>query len=612
MNYFPQTEQDLFLCQSEKGKTHLLFQIEKMIKILDSYLEKYESEKFLPIFDSSIVHPYIYSFLNPMFMKKMKLMEKADFESSRFVKLLQDLKSLKGTIDEKMKKINLKSPFIFESKELRFYPLIFKDTIEWYWIFPVYTHSANCQRDLEDMKKITNKNYYSFMMEVPNDGRREFFFASLDEITKFFDSTPVQFRHIFSCLSEAPIVGYLDLEYEKKMNQSINMEKQVEILIENFIELWKVYFPKEKVPSQDSFLIITASNDVKESIHLHGPFGYGFKNGYHFKAFLHELIDHLMKKDLCMIEKIENKKQVKKSIIDLEPYYIHSSLRMYQCSKCNDPFRVLKLSKINQLDVSKLSEHDLLKMTILNNVSENSKIIEFPDSKLVEKMYPITVQEFMKNQILSEDISYDDDEILGDYQVTNDFNSCTHFVFKKSPENFRIIKDLKEFSKKYFLNDYKKKYLIHQRIGSKSILCLEIKRTEILKGIGHKNYFYIQTFQKIISEMFKGEYDCLVFRIDNDFCRIFWPEVIIDSEKGKEIINAIAKKLTEGRRSNTNWYEMIVDVYSQGHISLLGSCVFGKGMDSKVEYRCSFNSKGEKLETKYLKEDLLEIISMSK
>jgi hypothetical protein len=112
------------------------------------------------------------------------------------------------------------------------------------------------------------------------------------------------------------------------------MEEIIKIFIKHFKKTWIKNIGTENIPNYEDFLILTASNNEKESYHLHGPFN---------NTYFHTVLS-LKKFILLVLTSINEDEEDKKNFlinkpkdvvsvpIDME-IYGDTSLRMYGNTK---------------------------------------------------------------------------------------------------------------------------------------------------------------------------------------------------------------------------------------------------------------------------------------
>lgn len=114
-----------------------------------------------------------------------------------------------------------------------------------------------------------------------------FFTGAVPAWTKFVFSLQPE-KRFGNCIitEEEPLHCFMDLEFNKQLNPEHNIELAIPALIHYFGLALKKLAPKITTPMLHDFIILSASNHKKESIHIHGPFTIAFKNVYHLKLLM--------------------------------------------------------------------------------------------------------------------------------------------------------------------------------------------------------------------------------------------------------------------------------------------------------------------------------------
>jgi hypothetical protein len=381
----------------------------------------------------------------------------------------------------------------------------------------------------------------------------------------------------------------MDLEFSKELNPDHSAEAMIDLLFVHFKKVWETYYPDLDELKDENFLILTASNEKKESFHVHGPFNYAFKNQHHFNVFLH-LVNRSIKND-----KNSNEFMVKvpigpiTSFIDVNTYTNHSSLRMFSCSKINQN-RPMMLSEKNKFPLSYPDdEKELFKMSMMHYIPDNTKIIEFPDKTLRIKILP----KIFKEEKIATTEHYLN--LLSEFEKCK-YENCSHFNLFHDKEDFVFIKDIDSFYLKVSKN-LKSPFVLQEKLSDETLFILEINERKL-----EKTNFFMDILQSTVNDYFGSKEECYLFVLPTGGVRLIFPNLKIKKDEGSEILNKIAISLSE-KIPKFDWKNLIKDVYSLGYISVLGSEKFQKE-NSKVQFRGTFDGYSKRIDIK----NILEIM----
>jgi hypothetical protein len=416
-----------------------------------------------------------------------------------------------------------------------------------------------------------------------------YYTSTIDAWCEYILSQPVKERNSYFLITGQPIIGYMDLEFSKELNPKHSAESMIDILFVHFKKVWQTYYPDLEELKDENFLILTASNEKKESFHVHGPFNYAFKNQHHFCVFLH-LVNRSIKND----EK-SNEFMVKVpigpiiSFIDLNTYVHHSSLRMFSCSKINQN-RPMMLSEKNKFPLSyPEDEKEIFKMSMMHYIPKDAEIIEFPDEKLRIKILPKIFKE--EKIITTEDYL----NLLSEFEKCK-FENCSHFNLFHEKEDFVLIRDIDSFYLKVSKN-LKSSFVLQEKLSEETLFILEIHERKIEKN----NSFFMNVLQSVVNTYFNSKEECFLFNVPSGV-RLIFPNLKVKKNEGSEILNKISILLSK-EIPKFDWKKLILDVYSLGYISMLGSEKFQNKV-SKVQFRGAFDGDSKRMEIK----NILEIM----
>lgn len=441
-----------------------------------------------------------------------------------------------------------------------------------------YKYSARAEKAMIENNKEQKGNFFMFSTDIPEGkGEKYWHIATIDAFTDLMFSLPKENRYGNCLIQHAhPIIGYMDFEFQKEGNEDRDAGKMFEIFFKYFFIVWKKVFPDEKCPTLESFLILTASNQKKESFHVHGPFGYGFMDVYHFKSLLKLTMDELKKDKVSDHLLVLNSNKEKISFIDLAPYHSNCCFRMYQCCKTGD-FRPMVLSKLNTMKLPD-DEKEIFKMTIINNVPNDFKILKNSDIKLLKSIAPKIYNDNTKEIT----------DILSNFKKCESFEECTHFDYMEKMKNFTIVDDIKSLNSEIKKN-LQKNHLTHEKFTEKTRLMFEMPKDNILKKGG--NEFYFKHIQTKVASFFPNEsLDVITFRI-GDGVRLVWPNIIIDKKEGSRILKDLQTELSKEHKL---FEKCFVDPYQRDYLSLIGAQEYLKGPSFIVSFQGVFNEKGER------------------
>eukprot|EP01080_Neovahlkampfia_damariscottae_P005100 gene5100-8699_t len=422
----------------------------------------------------------------------------------------------------------------------------------------VYRFIARAEKARIQENEKKKEKYYLFSQDLNEKSAKVYYISTINAWSDYILSKPKQERSSYCLITSDPIIGYIDLEFSKELNPNKNISKMIEILFIHLKKIWKKYYSNLEELKEEDFLILTASNEKKESFHIHGPFNYAFKDQFHFNIFLY-LVNQSMLKDekdsKNILIKINEKKEI--SFIDLSPYKHHSSLRMFSCSKIND-YRPLILSNLNKMKIE--NEKELFESSIIHNVSNNLKILEFKDEKLKIEILP----KIFKKEKFKEKKEFKN--LLTNFGNESNFESCSHFnEFKDKKEDFKLIENIDYFYE-LIVKNLKLSFTIREKMTEKTIMILEIKDDKFI-GKQYFNHYLKEVFLQSIIDYFDMKENCYLFSFLHGF-RIIWPNIKINLSDGSKILKDISILLKE-KIPKYDWEKLISDVYSKKFISFI-------------------------------------------
>jgi hypothetical protein len=187
---------------------------------------------------------------------------------------------------------------------------------------------------------------YIFGMDKSGEGKnyndaKWWVLASIPAFTDYIVSLDPYKRH-GNCLTtmQGPLFGFMDWEYDIAINPSRDISAMLDTLFTCYNETWQHVFPNSDVTiTRDSFLVLTSSNDVKVSFHVHGPFNHAFASTADLRVFMKEMMRIINDKymDILMVVKysVERKENVQWCFIDKMVYRHHKPVCCLHISTYN-------------------------------------------------------------------------------------------------------------------------------------------------------------------------------------------------------------------------------------------------------------------------------------
>jgi hypothetical protein len=419
--------------------------------------------------------------------------------------------------------------------------------------------------------------------------------------------------------------GYMDLEYYTEHNPNRDVNRMLDAIINYYNTVWLDQFGHTKMKiTHDSFLILTASNQEKESFHLHGPFEYAFPDQRHLLYFMNQ-VHELVQADKSKIGIVNKsyyvrgeRKMVQESFLDMMPYGSSGELcfRTYLCTKDG---RVLKMvDKQDQL--SRLVERNKI-FAPLRNVDDEQTIDRFMFEKSIVQLVPkgtplVQIDEKLlpaakKKKGVKMEIERKRGFFVLKEKKTDSIETATHVEITDDGIQYRVIAP--NAYHYIFTCMVKSMDNIKEYYGTCEVMTDTTKLVVEMKTENELDEKIIRDIQQIVKSKFTDEdTSCLCFMTAHTKYRIVWPNVHVEKKTtGPELTLAIKHEIDQ-------LHDVVIDeqVYERGYVSCYGSRLLEIDPEEETMrlYQCSFigeyDDQGNKKNEEILPIDLLKKASV--
>jgi len=242
-----------------------------------------------------------------------------------------------------------------------------------------------------------------FSVELESSGKRKFLVSSFIEFWRRYKDIPEPFRHYYEIIRQnRPCNLYLDLEFNREDNRSLDGEKAVEVTLRVLSDVFKskldVEFSKKWVVELDS------SSDKKFSRHVivRMP-GSAFLDNSQVGIFVGEMVKlaNIRRKassyyDLMFVQKSGQES----CFIDMGVYSRNRAFRLYLSSKAGKHVPLVAAPRIKE-EWDDFPEEKIFMHSLVGHVPQGSRLISCSDENVASDGEPAFVFKEARKQTMS-------------------------------------------------------------------------------------------------------------------------------------------------------------------------------------------------------------------